>query len=38
MTKFCLNHESGQCGYIDEDGHSCHQHKYVYNWDYGEYV
>ncbi len=37
MTKLCLNYESGQYEYIDEDGFSWDQHKYVNNWDDSEY-
>ncbi len=37
MTKLCLNYESGQYEYIDKNGYSWDQHKYVNNWDDSEY-
>lgn len=37
MTKWCLNYESGNYEYIDEDGFSWDQGKYVFSWDDSEY-
>ena len=37
MLKYCYNYESGKYEYIDKDGYSWDQGKYVYNWDDSEY-
>ncbi len=37
MTKWCLNYDSGEYEYIDEDGYSLDRGEYVYNWDDSEY-
>ena len=38
MTIWCLNYDSGEYEYIDKDGYSIDQGKYVYNWDDSEYL
>ncbi len=35
--KWCLNYDSGEYEWIDEDGFSWDQGEYVYNWDDSEY-
>ncbi|MBO6280542.1 MAG: hypothetical protein J6M95_03070 [Bacilli bacterium] len=35
--KWCMNYESGEYEWIDEDGYSWDQGEYVYNWDDSEY-
>ena len=37
MTKWCLNYESGDYEYIEQDGFSVDRGEYVYNWDDSEY-
>ena len=36
-SKWCLNYESGDYEYIDENGFSLDRGEYVYNWDDSEY-
>ncbi len=31
--KWCMNYDSGDYEWIDEDGYSWDQGEYVYNWD-----
>lgn len=31
--KYCMNYDSGEYEWIDEDGYSWDQGEYVYNWD-----
>lgn len=35
--KYCMNYDSGEYEWIDEDGYSWNQGEYVYNWDDSEY-
>ena len=35
--KYCMNYNSIEYEWIDEDGYSCNQDKYVYNWDDSEH-
>ena len=35
--KYCMNYDSGEYEWIDEDGYSWEQGEYVYNWDDSEY-
>ena len=35
--KYCMNYDSGEYEWIDEDGYSWDQGEYVYNWDDSEY-
>lgn len=35
--KYCMNYDSGEYEWIDEDGYSWDQGKYVYNWDDSDY-
>ena len=35
--KYCLNYDSGEYEWIDEDGDSWDQGEYVYNWDDSDY-
>ncbi len=37
MAKWCLNYDSGEYEYIEEDGYSLDRGEYVYNWDDSEY-
>ena len=37
MSKWCYNYESGNYEYIERDGFSIDQNKYVNNWDDSEY-
>ena len=37
MPKYCMNYESGDYEYIDENGYSWDRNEYVYNWDDSEY-
>lgn len=37
MAKWCLNYDSGEYEYIEEDGYSLDKGEYVYNWDDSEY-
>ncbi len=37
MPKYCMNYESGDYEYIDENGYSLDRGEYVYNWDDSEY-
>ena len=37
MPKWCLNYESGDYEYIEQDGFSIDRGEYVYNWDDSEY-
>ena len=37
MPKYCMNYESGNYEYIDENGYSWDRNEYVYNWDDSEY-
>ena len=37
MCKWCLNYDSGEYEYINEDGFSIDRGEYVYNWDDSEY-
>ena len=37
MSKWCYNYDSGEYEDIDEDGFSCSQGEFVYNWDDSEY-
>ncbi len=37
MPKYCLNYESGDYEWIDENGYSIDQGEYVYSWDDSEY-
>ncbi len=37
MPKYCMNYESGNYEYIDENGFSWDRGEYVYNWDDSEY-
>lgn len=37
MPKYCMNYESGDYEYIDENGFSWDRGEYVYNWDDSEY-
>lgn len=37
MPKYCLNYDSGEYEYIDENGFSLDRGEYVYNWDDSEY-
>ena len=37
MAKWVLNYETGNYEYIDRNGFSYDQGKYVYNWDDSEY-
>ncbi len=37
MPKYCLNYDSGDYEWIDENGYSIDQGEYVYNWDDSEY-
>ena len=37
MSKWCFNYDSGKYEYIDRDGYSWEQGKFVYNWDDSEY-
>ena len=32
MAKYCYNYESGEYEYIERDGYSIDQGRYVYNW------
>ncbi len=35
--KYCMNYDSGEYEWIDEDGYSSDQGEYVYNWDDSDY-
>lgn len=35
--KYCMNYDSGEYEWIDEDGYSWDQGEYVFNWDDSEY-
>ena len=35
--KYCMNYDSGEYEWIDEDGYSWDQDEYVYNWDDSDY-
>lgn len=35
--KHCMNYDSGEYEWIDEDGYSWDQGEYVYNWDDSDY-
>ncbi len=35
--KFCMNYDSGNYEWIDEDGYSWDQGEYVFNWDDSDY-
>ncbi len=35
--KYCLNYESGDYEWIDEDGFSIDRGEFVFNWDNSEY-
>ncbi len=35
--KYCMNYDSGEYEWIDEDGYSWNQGEYVYNWDDSDY-
>lgn len=35
--KYCMNYESGEYEWIDEDGYSWDQGEYVFNWDDSDY-
>lgn len=35
--KYCLNYDSGEYEWIDEDGYSWDQGEYVFNWDDSDY-
>ena len=35
--KYCMNYDSGEYEWIDEDGYSWDQGEYVYNWDDSDY-
>ena len=35
--KYCMNYDSGEYEWIDEDGYSWDQGEYVYNWDDSNY-
>lgn len=35
--KYCLNYDSGEYKWIDEDGYSWDQGEYVYSWDDSDY-
>lgn len=37
MPKWCINYDSGDYEYIDENGYSIDRGEYVYNWDDSEY-
>ncbi len=37
MPKYCLNYESGNYEWIEENGYSIDQGAFVYNWDDSEY-
>jgi len=37
MPKYCMNYDSGDYEYIDENGYSWDRGEYVYNWDDSEY-
>ena len=37
LAKYCYNYESGEYEYIERDGFSIDQGRYVYNWDNSEY-
>lgn len=34
MSKYCMNYETGDYQWINEDGFSIDRGEYVYNWDY----
>ena len=36
-AKWCMNYETGEYEWIDEDGYSWDRGEYVYNWDDSEY-
>lgn len=35
--KYCINYDSGEYEWIDEDGYSWDQGEYVFNWDDSDY-
>lgn len=35
--KYCMNYDSDEYEWIDEDGYSWDQSEYVYNWDDSDY-
>ncbi|MBS5889231.1 MAG: hypothetical protein KIB47_05245 [Clostridium sp.] len=35
--KYCMNYDSGEYEWIDEDGYSWDQGEYVFNWDDSDY-
>lgn len=35
--KYCMNYDSGEYEWIEEDGYSWDQGEYVYNWDDSDY-
>ena len=35
--KYCMNYDSGEYEWIDEDGYSWDQGEYVFNWDDSNY-
>ncbi len=37
MPKYCLNYDTGDYEWIEEDGFSVDRGEYVYNWDDSEY-
>ncbi len=37
MPKYCLNYDTGDYEWIDENGYSIDRGEYVYNWDNSEY-
>ena len=38
MPKFCMNYDSGEFEWINEDGFSIDRGEYVYNWDKSDYL
>lgn len=36
--KYCMNYDSGEYEWIDEDGYSLDHGEYVYNWDDSDYI
>ena len=36
-SKYCMNYDSGEYEWIDENGYSWDQGEYVYNWDDSDY-
>lgn len=35
--KYCMNYDSGEYEWIDEDGYSWDQGEYVFSWDDSDY-